>query len=184
MSEAEEEPRSNTVAGVVTALLALGLVVGGVLMAFDEKRPNQLVNDGKLAPEATIERLDGTRVTLSSLRGKVVVLDFWATWCPPCVEEMPELVKVGQDYASQGVVLLALSEDDGDTKAIVREYMQARLPDLAPFAALSNLDAEAAYGVKALPTLFIIDRQGKLVASRQGQVSMDEVRGWLDAALR
>ena len=80
MSEAEEEPRSNTVAGVVTALLALGLVVGGVLMAFDEKRPNQLVNDGKLAPEATIERLDGTRVTLSSLRGKVVVLDFWGEW--------------------------------------------------------------------------------------------------------
>ncbi len=88
--------------GVFVALILVAFLYGGLRVA---RRP-RLVGKGALAPSFTLERYGGGRISLDELRGKVVLLNFWATWCPPCVEEMPSLLKVAREYESQGFVLI------------------------------------------------------------------------------
>src|SRR5260370_19367839 len=78
--------------GVLVALILVAFLYGGLRVA---RRPH-LVGKGALAPSFTLERYGGGRISLDELRGKVVLLNFWATWCPPCVEEMPSLLKVAR----------------------------------------------------------------------------------------
>lgn len=109
----------------------------------------------------TLMDLDGKPVTLSQLRGKVVMVNFWATWCPPCRKEMPELSKLQQRFKSQGLVILSISDEDRSK--------------VAPFIAKTGytpvvlLDpgrkANDEFHVLGIPKSFVFDRQGKLVAT-------------------
>lgn len=125
--------------------------------------------EGPLAPDFTLERLDGSRVTLSALRGKVVVIDFWATWCSPCRAEMPWLVELAKRLEPRGVVFVAIDEDDPPGQVpLVRQFAQ-EVPGLERYAVLGNPDIEAQYGVRSLPTLFVVDREGRIVERFVGQ---------------
>ncbi|MBK7861830.1 MAG: TlpA family protein disulfide reductase [Archangiaceae bacterium] len=91
---------------------------------------------GSEAPPFDFEQLDGTRVASASLKGKVVLLDFWATWCPPCREEMPWLVDLGREYGPKGVRFVAASRDDEDEwRPLVSEYAKKQVPGLEAYAA-------------------------------------------------
>jgi thiol-disulfide isomerase/thioredoxin len=127
-----------------------------------------LPTQGALVPAFELERLLGGTVTLASLRGKVVVIDFWATWCPPCRAEMPWLVAMAQRLEASGVAFVAISEDDppGQVPNVTRFAQQ--VPGLERFAVLGDPAIEAQYGVTSLPTLFVVDRQGRLVAKLVG----------------
>lgn len=128
-----------------------------------------------LAPDFTLERLDGSRVTLSALRGKVVVIDFWATWCPPCRAEMPWLVDMAKRLESRGVVFVAIDEDDPPGQVpLVRQFAQ-EVPGLERFAVLGNPDIETQYGVRSLPTLFVVDREGRIAERFVGQAEEETV---------
>ncbi len=131
----------------VLALLGTGCNRGG--------RPAHI---GLAAPDFTVQ--DGDRkVTLDELRGKVVVLNFWATWCPPCIEEMPSLVQMQQRMKDRGIEVLAVSvdADQGAYERFLKTYQVNLLTVRDPDQKSSSL-----YGTSKFPETYIIDRQGIL----------------------
>ena len=119
---------------------------------------------GKPAPDFTLTSLSGQRATLSELRGRVVLLDFWATWCPPCRTAMPHLEKLRQEFAQKGLTVLGVTTEDADTVGpFIREHK-------ITFPILLDPDGVAAraYRVTGIPRSLIIDREGKVHADLTG----------------
>ncbi len=111
---------------------------------------------GTAAPNFTVQDSD-RKVTLSDLQGKVVVLNFWATWCPPCVEEMPSLIQMAQQMKDKGVVVLGVSVDvDGDA------YHKFLTDHKVGFLTVRDADQKSnnLYGTFKFPETYIIDRSG------------------------
>src|SRR5260221_9610151 len=128
-------------------------------------RPNfpakgQLV--GNLAPDFELPALDGKRLKLSDLRGKAVLLNFWATYCGPCKIEMPWFVELQKEYGPQGFQIVGVAMDDASTEDIAKfaKEMGVNYPIL-----LGQESVGQSYGgVSVLPTTFFLDRDGQLLA--------------------
>ena len=114
---------------------------------------------GFLAPDFTLETLDGESITLSELRGQVVLVNFWATWCPPCKAEMPAFEQAYQDYADEGFVLLAVNAIQQDSVPAI-ETFNAEYGLSFPILLDTNGDTNRAYQVRSLPTSFFVDKDG------------------------
>lgn len=165
----------------VVALLGVGMLV---FAGVQEARQESLVADGTAVPSFRLQRYTGGTLELSSLRGKVVMLDFWATWCPPCVYEMPYLVKVAREYESKGLVFVAASRDEGDTAPyVVDAFIKQRLPGLAPYAVYAPDEMAQVFQVQALPTLYLLDREGKVVDAQRGAIAEDDLRRRVERVL-
>lgn len=155
---------------------AIGLLIGGIVVAALVEARGGVPDSGE-APGFELQRYDGKTVKLEELRGKVVLLNFWATWCSPCVEEMPYFVKLAQKYESKGLVFLAVSDDDPDTaKEDVEKFAKKTGLPLTPYVAYTNAAARRAYSVQALPTTVVIDANGQVVAAKRGMAS----EAWLE----
>jgi len=154
------------------ALLALG-IAGLLWSGIQEARISRPAERGqRAAPPFRLERFGGGSVVSSELRGKVVMLDFWATWCGPCIAEMPVLLKLASEYEPRGVVFLAASRDDPSiAKVQVGMFIDQRAPALARYAAFADDGTADAYAVSAIPTMVLIDRKGQLHASYLGAAS-------------
>ena len=126
---------------------------------------------GKRAPDFSLEDVSGNTVSLKESRGKIVVLDFWATWCPPCLMSIPELTDLQERYKDKGLVVMGMSVDDPQMvsgkdlmvfkeKAGINYNILQMSPDIK----------EAYFGTEnfSIPTMFIIDREGKIVEKRVG----------------
>ena len=126
------------------------------------------------APDFRVTTLDGSPVTPASLRGKVVLLNFWATWCPPCRVEMPGFQDVYDEHRADGFVVLGVSTDRAGRDP-VREFLQEN--GITYPVAMANGEIVNAYGgARVLPTSFLIDREGRI---------RHEVRGYFtEVALR
>ncbi len=113
---------------------------------------------GNAAPDFTVTDADRT-VSLKDLRGKVVVLNFWATWCPPCVDEMPSLVQMQKQLRDRGVTVLAVSVDDDSRQyhSFLEKYKVDLLTVRDPRQKSNEL-----YGTFKFPETYIVDRQGVL----------------------
>ena len=139
--------------------------------------------EGAAAPEFTVKDLDGKDVTLSSLKGSVVLVNFWATWCPPCKEEIPSMIKLNQAMTGKAFRMLAISIDEGGKEAIDSIFKGNR--DLPTY-----LDTEAKvsqlYGTTGVPETFIVDKQGKIRKKIVGGIdwSAAEVLSYLDLLLK
>ena len=112
------------------------------------------------APEFSLTDIQGQKIALADYRGKVVLLDFWATWCPPCLEEIPHFIAMQQKYASQGLQVIGISMDD-DAKPVQAFYEQHKMN--YPVAIGDAKLAQRYGGVLGLPITFVIDRQGRIV---------------------
>lgn len=125
---------------------------------------------GKAAPAFTVKGLDGATYSLESLKGKPVLLDFWATWCGPCRQSMPVLEKLHLAYKDQGLVVLAVNT--GEDRATVAEFLK-KSP--VPYASALSGDSGImqAYEVSAFPTFVMIGRDGKVVAHEVGYAGED-----------
>ena len=114
---------------------------------------------GRQAPEFTLESVGGEQITLSALNGQVRLIDFWATWCAPCREEVPMFKELYEIYAPQGFTIVAIAAEGADA---VREYVKANgieYPNLVdPDEVVSDL-----YEVPALPSAYLVDREGRIV---------------------
>lgn len=139
-----------------------------LLTGCDNSTPEQTVQKvssgnlvGSSAPDFTLTDMQGQQVSLSQFRGKVVILNFWATWCPPCREEMPSMEKLYQRHQDQGLVMLAVNiEENG--QSVVSQFLQ-KTPYSFPILLDSKNAAQHAYGVFRFPESFIIDRNGVIV---------------------
>lgn len=117
------------------------------------------------APEFALDDLTGKRVTLKELRGKVVFLNFWATWCPPCIQEMPTMERLHQDLGKDGLVILAINFQE--TRSQVKEFFREHN---LTFTALLDRDGKVfeLYQAWALPMSAIVNKRGKLVGKVMG----------------
>lgn len=151
--------------------LAIGLLIGGILVAaLVEGRDS--VPTGGAAPTFELQRYEGGTVNLAEFKGKLVLVNFWATWCPPCVEEMPYFIRLAQKYEAKGLQFVAVSDDDADTaRDDVRKFAEKTGLSLTPFVAFATSDVRRAYGVQALPTTILIAPDGTVVASKRGMAS-------------
>jgi peroxiredoxin len=129
-----------------------------------------------VAPEFALADLSGNRVRLSDHRGRVVLLNFWATWCPPCRAEMPSMERLYQAYRDRRFAILAISGDRGG-KAVVESFVQERGVTFPILLDPAN-EVFAQYGVRGLPSSFLLDRQGKIVSAEAG------ARDWNSKAAR
>ena len=133
------------------------------------------------APDFTLERLDEEgELTLSSLRGKAVVLNVWASWCIPCKEEAPFLEQVWRERREQGLVVVGLNAKDfrRDARRFMRRYELT-----FPVVFDGPGDALSGYGVTGFPETFVLDREGRVVEGFVGAVNSDEDRARLRAAV-
>jgi len=165
-------------------LLALG-IAGLLWSGIQEARRSQPALPGqRTAPPFRLEKFGGGSISSSELQGKVVMLDFWATWCGPCIAEMPALLKLASEYEPRGVVFLAASRDDPSiAKVQVGMFIDQRAPALARYAAFADDGTADAYAVSAIPTMVLIDRKGQLQASYLGAASERTWRARIDAVL-
>ncbi len=126
---------------------------------------------GETTPAFELTDMDGRRVQLSEYRGKVVVLNFWATWCPPCVEEMPSLNRFQETFGPRGVVVLAVSVDD-DEQALRRFVSDYRLK--MTILRDPGRRVSARYQTYKYPESYILDRRGRLVQKIVGPADWND----------
>jgi peroxiredoxin len=146
---------------------------------------------GKKAPDFTLRDTTGKKVTLSSYKGKAVIVDFWATWCAPCKIEIPWLEKLHDQYASQGLEILGVSEDDldyDDQAKLLKEKQEiadaaSKLRVNYPILIDDSNVSKPYGGVDALPTTYFVDRDGKVVAATVGLADRDEIEADIRKAL-
>jgi thiol-disulfide isomerase/thioredoxin len=121
---------------------------------------------GQPAPDFTLDSLDGKAVTLSSLHGQAVLLNFWATWCGPCKVEMPWFVELQKEYGPQGLQIVGVAMDDASKEEIGKfvKEMGVNYPILIGQESVGQQYG----GVNVLPTTFFLDRDGKIVAREFG----------------
>lgn len=146
------------------SILSLGLVLG-CIASFSS---TPAITSGP-APDFTLTGVDGNQVTLSDLEGQVVVLDFWATWCSPCVEGLPELQALHERYADRGVVVLAINIEEKPEE--VRDFLAGRS---YTFPVLLDADAQVTnqYGVQAIPHHVVIRQDGEIYAVPLGNAEI------------
>ena len=157
------------VAGLI-ALLAWGVV----------KANNGPVNSG-LAPDFTLTTFDGRAITLSQLRGQVVVVNFWASWCVPCRQEADYLERTWRKYQDRGVVFIGVNwvDTDKEARAFLDEFGITYIngPDLGTRIA-------QAYRIRGIPETFFVDKTGQLSGMKIGPFAPPELENRLDELLK
>lgn len=141
----------------VIAALFLGLIMMAACQ--NKGTPSQV------APDFSLDDINGRTASLSEYRGQVVILDFWATWCPPCRMSIPELVRLQDKYREKGLVILGVSLDD--PMQFTNEYIRAFKNKFNVNYRVLRFNMQIVkdyfgYEAPAIPTLFVIDREGKI----------------------
>ncbi len=138
-------------------------------------------SEPEIAPDFTLRSLDDADVSLVELRGSVVILDFWATWCKPCTKTFPDLHALQQDYVDRGVVLLVVSLDKSAQRA--RDYLvdAGFATDNVLWGSLEEARAvKSLYGVGGIPRTFLIDRAGFIrFSGYPTRLTSEEIESWL-----
>jgi peroxiredoxin len=124
------------------------------------------------APSWELQGADGKTIHSSDFKGKVVILDFWATWCPPCKAEIPSFIALQNEYGKKGLAVVGISVDEGGVD-VVKEFAQ-KLGMNYPVVLADDKTPQAFGGIEAIPTTFIIDREGRIVTKHLGFTEKDE----------
>lgn len=153
---------------LVLAMLAAG---GGVLA--------YVMSDARLQtrPDFTLKDLDGIPRSITEWDGQVVLVNFWAPWCKPCREEMPMLMQLQRDYADRGLHILGLAIDDPEPVRRFAAELQVNYVLLAEL--MPTLAVQEAYGDTRLPYSVLIDRQGRIVYRKAGELTRAEIEAEL-----
>ncbi len=137
-------------------LVAALVAAGGYLFARERRPPTE---EPLLAPDISLPSLDGKETTLASLRGRVVAVNFWASWCGPCLQELPELVRIREAYRERCFEILAVTEASAwdDAQAVVQRFRMSY-----PIVMDDAGEVGHAYGVTGYPRTYLVDAKGFL----------------------
>lgn len=177
----------------IIATVAVGIIIAGLVWFFDSPGSglSESVNltasasgpaprVGEPAPDFEVQGLDGESIRLSDFRGRPVWINFWATWCPPCRAETPDIQEVYEERQSEGLVIIALSiGEDADT---VRGYVE-RTGTTFTMGLDRDTAVSANYRIVGIPTHFFVDRNGVLQDYRIGSMSKKTMDKKVDAIL-
>ncbi len=153
----------------VITLLAVVLLIAGISMRLHRSGKWKPANANSTAPDFSLQDLSGQTQTLSSYQGKVVMLNFWATWCTPCQKEIPEFIALQNKYQNQGFRIIGISMDDSiDPVRPFYQQMKINYPVVLGSAKLG----EQYGGILGLPVSFLIGSDGRIRAKHIGPVDM------------
>jgi peroxiredoxin len=145
------------IAFLAVLVILIAVFIAGYLV-MDRKTGNKIITSGDRAPEFSLQKSDTESVTLADLRGKVVMVHFWATWCPPCVEELPTLDKLYNSTLGKDFEMLAVNVDEGGA-GMVASFIQKNGLNL-PVLFDPGGEVAKRYGTYKLPETYILDRMG------------------------
>ena len=169
----------------VLLVVVIILVFGVYRVGWRSSRPAKTGSPSSVvhsaAPDFSLQDLNGQPLDLANYRGKVVLLDFWATWCTPCRGEIPHFVEFQDKYRAQGFQVIGISMDDGPKP--VREFYQ-ELRMNYPVALGNEKVAEAYGGVLGLPVTFLIGRDGGVATKHVGEVEMPVLQQEIESLLQ
>jgi thiol-disulfide isomerase/thioredoxin len=176
--------------GLALSTIAIGVVgcAGGTSHASGKSDTKS--GSLKSAPNVTFKDLQGNSVPLSSLKGKVVLVNFWATWCDPCRVEIPWMIEFQQKYSSRGFTMLGVAMDDEGAE-VVKPFVQRTQFDVNghpmtmdyPIVTGDDDIAEKFGGIIGYPTSFLITRDGKIAKKYMGLVGEDELEKEIESLL-
>jgi thiol-disulfide isomerase/thioredoxin len=173
--------RAARVAGAAVGVLALSLAVHGAVWSARNLEALRPMARGAAAPDFSLARVDGGPgpIALAGLRGQVVVLDFWATWCPPCIEMIPVMDGLASAWAPRGVSFVGINSDVGASDSAIKEFLVEH-PFTYPVVRDEDGQAGERYRVEALPTIVVVGRDGAVRATFIGMT----MKRTLEKALR
>ncbi len=166
----------NIVAAAI-ALLALGV---GATMALRFDARTQKAPAATALFAQSFSDADGRMQAMNQWQGGLLVVNFWATWCAPCIEEMPDLQAVQVEYATRGVTIVGVAIDNATAVKRFRDEQNIGLPLLVAGAAGTELVRQLGNPMGALPYTVLVDRTGSVVQSKLGRLRAAELRSWLD----
>jgi thiol-disulfide isomerase/thioredoxin len=137
---------------ILVVILTAGLVITGCTTGSEP-----IATVGEAAPNFELQNLDGQSISLSSLKGSPVLINFWATWCGPCVSEMPYIQEINKEWSDKGLIVLAINLGDNASQA--EQFLQDHNLSL-PVLLDTNKVVAPKYGIRAIPTTFFIDKNG------------------------
>ena len=142
---------------VMLVITLVSVLTPGLVMAGCSPSSAQGVEVGNLAPDFQLQNLDGQTVSLGNLQGKPVLINFWATWCPPCRDEMPYIQEIYEEWSDKGLEVLAINK--GESSSTVEEFIQSHT---LSFTVLLDTTQDVAqrYNIQYIPTTFFIDKDG------------------------
>ena len=145
----------------------------------------QLIGEGRPAPEFEYKNTDNKKISLSSLKGSYVYIDVWATWCGPCKQEIPHLMKIGEKYAEQNIKFVGISIDKLENKSIWKEFIEINhLPGIQLIADKDwKSDFVKALNINSIPRFILIDPEGKIVSANATRPSNPKLQQELDKLL-
>lgn len=171
------DKRAKIIVGTAAFALLLILAVVGYNLLSRKVKPQQTsaVSSSKTsktsAPDFTVQDANDKTVSFSSFKGKPVVLNFWASWCPPCKAEMPDYEKMHRQYSSKGVVFMMVNMTDGsrETTATAKQFLK---DNKYTFSAYFDVKSDAAntYGISSIPDSIFIDKNGNVINAYEGMI--------------
>ena len=169
-----ESPKSSTMPKTSAAKVTTAKVSG----TKQKEKP--------LAPDISMRNADGKKIKLSDFKGKVILLNFWGTWCPPCRGEMPDLDKVYKEYKDAGVLILAANVQGVSREVSVKGVKEwfAKKGYSMPLVFVEAKDASSMYGINAFPTSFFINPEGRVEFYQPGALKEEQMKKALEFILK
>lgn len=153
---------------VAAVALAVGIVVRSFLTPLFSNSPSPL-------PEFSFPDLSGKEHNISEWKGKIMVINFWATWCPSCKEEIPDFIALQKDYADKGLQIIGLSIEEPEPVGEYLDNVKINYPVLIAGDQGMLLSRQLGNFLEGIPFTLIVDRQGQIVETKTGQFSKERL---------